>query len=110
MVKLPPPSGFESRLSELRARLDSPGLRALDPKTLQLILAALAVADSDDDASLHGLAARRAGASWAEIEALGLLVEQAGGLKATGKASEFVRAVQAIERQAHVDGAVAAYG
>ena len=109
MTKLPPSSAFESRLAALRLQLDAPALQALEPKTLYLSVAALAIADASDDAALHGLAARRAGASWAEVEAIGTLVERVGGLAASGKASAFVRAVQALEQQARVEGAVAAH-
>jgi hypothetical protein len=109
-MKLPPSSCHESRLSELRNQLDVPSLRALEPKVLHLALAALSLADASDDAGLHGLAARRAGASEAEIEALGALVEIFGGLAAAGKAPAFVRAVHALEQQTRVEGAVAAHG
>jgi 4-carboxymuconolactone decarboxylase len=109
VVKLLPASAFESRLVELRRQLDAPALQALEPKALHLAVAALAVTNTSDDAAVHGLAARRAGASWAEIEAIGALVERFGGLAASGKASAFVLAVQALEQHARVEGAVAAY-
>jgi 4-carboxymuconolactone decarboxylase len=94
----------------LRRQLDVAALQVVEPKALHLAVATLAVANASDDAAVHGLAARRAGASWAEIEAIGALVERFGGLAASGQTSAFVLAVQALEQQARVEGAVAAYG
>ena len=113
-MKFPPPSPYESRLADLRQRLSAvPALQSLEPKTLHLVVAALALQTAGtglDDAAVHGLGARRAGASWAEIEALGALVECVGGLASAGKSSAFLQAVQALDKQARIDGAVAAYG
>jgi 4-carboxymuconolactone decarboxylase len=109
-MKTPPVSSFEPRLAELRRQLQQPGLAALEEKTLHLVVSALDLAGRGNDAALHGLAARRAGASWAEIEALGALIECHGGLPACGSGTPFVQAVRSLEQQAQVEGAVVAYG
>lgn len=106
----PPDSGLESRLLAHHNVLQQPRLVAIEAKVRYLVLAALSLARRDDDAALHGLAARRAGASWAEIEALGALVECHGGLPTSGSGEQFVRAVRHYEQHTTVEGSVVAYG
>ena len=104
----PPASAVESRLLDAQRPLGAPALEPLDPKTRCLAAAALTIAAGGDEAALYGLAARRAGASWAEINGIATLVERVAGLRGGSKASTFSSAVHALERQARLDGAFAA--
>lgn len=108
--RAPPGSPVESRLAELRLLLAAPAIEPLDSKARCLAAAAATLATGSDDAAFHGLAARRAGASWAEIDGLAALVERMAGQKAGNTASSFSSAVRRLEHQARVDGAFAANG
>ncbi len=105
----PPDSGLESRLLAHHNVLQQPGLAAVEGKMRYLVLAAPSLSRHGDDATLHGLAARRAGASWAGIEALGALVECHGGLPTCGSGVQILRPVRHDEQQTTVESSVVAY-
>jgi hypothetical protein len=106
------PPRIEAR-TELGARLD-PELLALqeavrlramypacfDVKTSQLMLFGILLALMGDAARLHGLAARRAGASWEELHAVVGLAYLFRGLPAANLGAEILQKMAEAERAA----------
>jgi hypothetical protein len=83
-MKSPPVPTFQPRLADdLRRQLQEPAPVALDAKVRSLVLAAIGAATRADDTGLHRIAAIFGG-------------------------STFVLAVQGLEQQSRVQGAVAA--
>lgn len=74
--------------------LDSP---TLDEKTKQLILFAILAAQFRDAVVTHGLAARRAGATWAELQATLDLVYLFGGVSIANHAPKILADIKAKE-------------
>jgi 4-carboxymuconolactone decarboxylase len=70
----------------------------LGEKTSQLMLFGMLVILLRDAAVVHGLAARRAGASWEELQAVVSLAYLFGGLAAANRGAEFL--AQIAEREA----------
>lgn len=70
----------------------------LGEKTSQLMLFGMLVILLRDAAVIHGLAARRAGASWEEMQAVVNLAYLFGGLSAANRGAEFL--AQIAEREA----------
>jgi hypothetical protein len=100
--------------TELGARLDpellrlqeAVRLRAMNPacfdvKTSQLMLFGILLALMGDAARLHGLAARRAGASWEELHAVVGLAYLFRGLPAANLGAEI------LQKMAETEGAAA---
>jgi hypothetical protein len=115
---VPPCSGptsaaaVESSLRALHERLRTGGLRpeALDAKSMHLLLTALLLVEHGAAAVAQGLAARRAGASLSEVEAVVALAFATHGLAGLQRGDEFLAALAAREQLDLVKGAVAAYG
>ena len=105
-------AALESSLRALHEQLRTGGLKpdALDTKTVHLLLTALLLAEHGAAAALQGLAARRAGATQAEVEAVAALVFATHGLAGVARGDEFLTALVEREREDRVAGAVAAYG
>lgn len=61
-----------------------------DVKTAQLMLFGMLLMDLNDAAFLHGLAARRAGASWEEMQAVVSLCFLFRGLSAANRGAELI--------------------
>jgi hypothetical protein len=106
------PPRIEAR-TELGARLDpellglqeAVRLRAMYPacfdvKTSQLMLFGILLALMGDAARLHGLAARRAGASWEELHAVVGLAYLFRGLPAANLGAEILQKMAEAERAA----------
>ncbi len=70
----------------------------MDQKTVQLILFAILVNQVSDAAVIHGQAARRAGASWEEMQAAVNLAYLFGGTSCANRGAEFL--AQIAQREA----------
>jgi 4-carboxymuconolactone decarboxylase len=70
---------------------------ALDQKTVQLILFAVLAVNVRDAAKLHGLAARRAGASWEELQATLNLAFLFGGLSVSNVGAHVLEEIAELE-------------
>ena len=64
--------------------------KCFDVKTAQLMLFGMLLMDMSDAAILHGLAARRAGASWEEMQAVISLCFLFRGLPAANRGAELL--------------------
>jgi hypothetical protein len=106
------PETLESSLRALHEQLRTGGLKpdALDTKTVHLLLTALLLIEHGAAAVEQGMAARRAGVSKAEVEAVAELVFATHGLMGVARGDEFLTALAEREREERVAGAVAAYG
>lgn len=69
----------------------------LDQKTVQLILFAVLAVNVRDAATLHGLAARRAGASWEELQATLNLAFLFGGLSVSNRGALVLEEIALLE-------------
>jgi 4-carboxymuconolactone decarboxylase len=70
---------------------------ALDQKTVQLILFAVLAVNVRDAAKLHVLAARRAGASWEELQATLNLAFLFGGLSVSNVGAHVLEEIAELE-------------
>ncbi len=106
------PAALVSSLRALHEQLRTGGLKpdALDTKTVHLLLTALLLAEHGAAAASQGMAARRAGATQAEVEAVAALLFATHGLAGIARGDEFLTALSEREREDQVAGAVAAYG
>jgi len=73
---------------KMRARAMYP--KCFDVKTSQLMLFGMLLMDMNDAAPLHGIAARRAGASWEEMQAVVSLAFLFRGLSAANRGAELL--------------------
>ena len=83
---------------KLRARAMYP--RCFDVKTAQLMLFGMLLMDSSDAAFLHALAARRAGATWEELQATVSLCFLFRGLSAANRGAEILANLAKREKEA----------
>lgn len=74
---------------------------ALDQKTVQLVLFGILHAKLSDAAKLHGLAARRAGASWDELRAVVDLAFLFTGFSAANRGPQVLDEIAELEKQTH---------
>jgi alkylhydroperoxidase/carboxymuconolactone decarboxylase family protein YurZ len=72
---------------------------ALDQKTVQLVLFGILHAKLSDAAKLHGLAARRAGASWQELRAVVDLAFLFTGFSAANRGPQVLDEIAELEQQ-----------
>lgn len=72
---------------------------ALDQKTVQLVLFGILHSKLSDAAKLHGLAARRAGASWEEMQAVIDLAFLFTGMSAANRGPALLEEIAAMEEQ-----------
>jgi AhpD family alkylhydroperoxidase len=72
---------------------------ALDQKTVQLILFAVLAVNVRDAAKVHGLAARRAGASWEELQATLNLAYLFGGLSVANVGAHILEEIAELEQR-----------
>ena len=77
-------------LLDLQERIRSHAMypKCFDVKTAQLMLFGMLLMDGSDAAVLHGIAARRAGATWEEMQAVVSLCFLFRGLSAANKGAE----------------------
>jgi 4-carboxymuconolactone decarboxylase len=88
---------------ELRRRLMYPG--CFDTKTSQLMLFAILLGLLSDAARLHAIAARRAGASWEELNAVVGLCFLFRGLPAANLGAQVLQEISNLERKQDVSPA-----
>jgi len=105
------PPRFAAR-ADLMSRLDPEGLavqeqmrrhfmnpQCFDAKTSQLMLFGILLANLQDAAKIHGVAARRAGATWEELTAVMGLAFLFRGLSAVNIGSHILQEVAASEHE-----------
>lgn len=76
---------------QLRTHAMTPGV--FDNKTIQLIVFAMMVVELSDAALMHAFAARRAGASWEELQAIVTLCSVFRGVPAANRGAEILARV-----------------
>jgi len=74
--------------------------KCFDVKTAQLMLFGMLLMDLNDAATLHGIAARRAGASWEEMQAVINLCFLFRGLSAANRGAEILANIAQREEEA----------
>lgn len=85
--------------------------KCFDVKTSQMMLFGMLLMDGSDAAVLHGIAARRAGASWEELQAVVSLCFLFRGLSAANRGAETLAQIaQREERLAAADSPSASTG
>jgi alkylhydroperoxidase/carboxymuconolactone decarboxylase family protein YurZ len=111
------PPRIEARLSvtgaldpvmvEIQERMREHGMypKCFDVKTSQLMLFGMLLMDSSDAAVLHGIAARRAGASWEEMQAVVNLCFLFRGLSAANRGAETLANIAKREADTAAEGA-----
>lgn len=82
---------------ELRARLMYPS--CFDTKTAQLMLFGMLLMDLSDAARLHAIAARRAGATYEELNAVVGLAFLFRGLPAANRGAEVIQEIARLEKE-----------
>lgn len=78
--------------------------KSFDVKTSQLMLFGMLMMDGSDAAVLHAIAARRAGASWHELQDVVSLCFLFRGLSAANKGAELLANLAAREEEASARG------
>jgi alkylhydroperoxidase/carboxymuconolactone decarboxylase family protein YurZ len=83
---------LDPTLLELQERIRAHAMypTCFDAKTAQLMLFGMLLMDLNDAAQLHAIAARRAGASWAELQATISLCFLFRGLSAANRGAEIL--------------------
>ena len=76
-----------------------------DPKQVQLLIFAMLMAELSDAAVIHGVAARRAGASWEELQAVVSLAYVFRGVSAANRGAEML--IRIAERERDLAGKLA---
>jgi 4-carboxymuconolactone decarboxylase len=94
-------AAIDPQLLELQERLRAHAMypACFDRKTVQLMLFAILVNTLRDAAVIHGLAARRAGASWEEMQAAVNLAYLFGGTSCANRGAEFLDAIAKRESE-----------
>jgi 4-carboxymuconolactone decarboxylase len=88
---------FLSVQEEIRKRCMYP--EAFDQKTVQLMLFGMLLITLRDAARIHGIAARRAGASWEEMQAVVNLAFLFGGFSVANRGAEYMQEISEMEGQ-----------
>jgi alkylhydroperoxidase/carboxymuconolactone decarboxylase family protein YurZ len=81
--------------------------KCFDTKTSQLMLFGMLLMDMNDAAPLHGIAARRAGASWEEMQAVVSLAFLFRGLSAANRGAELLANIAKRESEGEAKHAAA---
>ena len=92
---------FLSLQEEIRKRGMYP--EVFDVKTVQLMLFGMLLLSLRDAARIHGIAARRAGATWEEMQAVVNLAYLYGGLSAANIGAQFLQQIAEAEQEAEAD-------
>ena len=81
---------LDPKMLDLQEQLRSHGMypKSFDVKTAQLMLFGMLLMDLSDAAIMHGIAARKAGASWEEMQAVVSLCFLFRGLSAANRGAE----------------------
>lgn len=70
-----------------------------DTKTSQLMLFGMLLMSLRDAAKLHGIAARRAGATWEEMQAVANMAYLFGGLSVANRGAQMMREIAEMEQE-----------
>ncbi len=83
---------IDPKMVELQEQMREHGMypKCFDVKTAQLMLFGMLLMDLNDAATLHGIAARRAGASWEEMQGVINLCFLFRGLSAANRGAEIL--------------------
>jgi len=83
---------LDPQMLDLQEQIRAHGMypKCFDVKTAQLMLFGMLLMDLNDAATLHGIAARRAGASWEELQAVINLCFLFRGLSAANRGAEIL--------------------
>jgi alkylhydroperoxidase/carboxymuconolactone decarboxylase family protein YurZ len=81
--------------------------KCFDVKTAQLMLFGMLLMDMNDAAPLHGIAARRAGATWEEMQAVVSLAFLFRGLSAANRGAELLANIAKRESEGEAKHAAA---
>jgi len=94
---------LDPEMLDLQERMRTHGMypKCFDVKTAQLMLFGMLLMDGSDASVLHGIAARRAGASWEELQAVVNLCFLFRGLSAANRGAEQLAKI--AEREAAAD-------
>ena len=92
---------YLSLQEEIRKRGMYP--EVFDVKTVQLMLFGMLLLSMRDAARIHGIAARRAGATWEEMQAVVNLAYLYGGLSAANIGAQFLQQIAEAEQEAEAD-------
>ena len=92
---------LDPTMLDLQERIRSHGMypKSLDVNTAQLMLFGMLLMDGSDAAVLHAIAARRAGASWHELQDTVSLCFLFRGLSAANRGAEIMANVAQREKQ-----------
>lgn len=92
---------LDPKMVDLQEQMREHGMypRSFDVKTAQLMLFGMLLMDGSDAAVLHAIAARRAGASWIELQDVINLCFLFRGLSAANKGAELLANLAAREEQ-----------
>jgi 4-carboxymuconolactone decarboxylase len=93
---------FLSLQEEIRKRGMYP--EVFDVKTVQLMLFGMLLLSLRDAARIHGIAARRAGATWEEMQAVVNLAYLYGGLSAANIGAQFIHEIAEMEAEQEIGG------
>lgn len=95
---------LDPKMVSLQEQMREHGMypKCFDVKTVQLMLFGMLLMDLNDAAPLHCIAARRAGASWEELQAVINLCFLFRGLSAANRGAEILANV--AKREADADG------
>lgn len=90
---------IDPKLLELQEALRAHAMypKCFDTKTAQLMLFGMLLMDLSDAAQLHAIAARRAGASWEELQAVVSLCFLFRGLSAANRGAEIIANLAKME-------------
>jgi alkylhydroperoxidase/carboxymuconolactone decarboxylase family protein YurZ len=85
---------------EIRAHAMNPA--CFDSKTTQLMIFGMLMVELSDAATIHGIAARRAGASWEEMQAVVSMAYLFRGVSAANRGAEILARIAEREAQAAI--------
>lgn len=93
---------LDPRMVELQEQMREHAMypKCFDVKTAQLMLWGMLLMDMSDAAPLHGIAARRAGATWEELQAVVSLCFLFRGLSAANRGAEMIAGIAKREAEA----------
>jgi alkylhydroperoxidase/carboxymuconolactone decarboxylase family protein YurZ len=93
---------LDPEMVDLQERIREHGMypKCFDTKTAQMILFGMLLMDMSDAAQLHAIAARRAGASWEELQAVINLCFLFRGLPAANRGAEILANIAKREAEA----------
>lgn len=83
---------------EIRAHAMNPA--CFDARTAQLMIFGMLMVELSDAATIHGIAARRAGASWEELQAVVSMAYLFRGVSAANRGAEILARIAEREAQA----------